>query len=278
MNQPFYTGKGIGVAILDTGIYPHIDFDSRICAFADFISNKKTAYDDNGHGTCVAGILAGNGAASMGKYKGAAPGCHLAVLKVLDRFGNGNKEDVLKAFDWILRNRQRYNIRIVNISVGTTYRTRSEQDVLVKGVEKLWDEGLVVVAAAGNQGPDPGSVTAPGCSKKIITVGSSDMLSGKRAVSGRGPTFECVCKPDLVAPGKNIMACSPGAGNLYSMKSGTSMSTPLVSGTIALALEKDPLLTNLEIKMMLRESTEDMGLPRNQQGWGKFNCQKFLAI
>ena len=252
MNQPFYTGKGIGVAILDTGIYPHIDFDSRICAFVDFILNKKIAYDDNGHGTCVAGILAGSGAASMGKYKGAAPGCHLVALKVLDRFGNGNKEDVLKAFEWILCNRQRYNIRIVNISVGTTYRTRSEQDVLVKGVEKLWDEGLVVVAAAGNQGPDPGSVTAPGCSKKIITVGSSDMLSGKRAVSGRGPTFECVCKPDLVAPGKNIMACSPGAGNLYSMKSGTSMSTPLVSGAIALALEKDPLLTNLEVKMMLR--------------------------
>ena len=124
MNQPFYTGKGIGVAILDTGIYPHIDFDSRICAFVDFILNKKIAYDDNGHGTCVAGILAGSGAASMGKYKGAAPGCHLVALKVLDRFGNGNKEDVLKAFEWILCNRQRYNIRIVNISVGTTYRTR----------------------------------------------------------------------------------------------------------------------------------------------------------
>ena len=91
MNQPFYTGKGIGVAILDTGIYPHIDFDSRICAFVDFILNKKIAYDDNGHGTCVAGILAGSGAASMGKYKGAAPGCHLVALKVLDRFGNGNK-------------------------------------------------------------------------------------------------------------------------------------------------------------------------------------------
>lgn len=278
MNESFYTGKGIGVAILDTGIYPHMDFDSRICAFADFIAHKKSPYDDNGHGTCVAGILAGSGRASMGKYKGMAPGSRIAALKVLDRFGNGNKEDVLQAFRWILQNRERYRIRIVNISVGTTYRTRNDQDVLVQGVEKLWDEGLVVVAAAGNQGPKPGSVTAPGCSKKIITVGSSDMLSGKRAVSGRGPTFECVCKPDLVAPGRQIMACTPGAGNLYSMKSGTSMSTPLVSGAIALALEKDSLLSNVEIKMMLRDSCDDMGLPRNQQGWGKFNCKKFLAL
>lgn len=278
MNQSYYTGKGIGVAILDTGIYPHLDFDSRICAFADFISHKHAPYDDNGHGTCVAGILAGSGAASMGKYKGMASGCRIASLKVLDRFGNGNKENVLHAFQWIIQNRERYNLRIVNISVGTTYRMRNDKDVLVRGVEKLWDEGLTVVAAAGNQGPEPGSVTAPGCSKKIITVGSSDMLSGKRAISGRGPTFECVCKPDLVAPGRQIMACAPGAGNLYSMKSGTSMSTPLVSGAIALALEKDPLLSNVEIKMMLKESCDDMGLPRNQQGWGKFNCEKFLAL
>ena len=222
--------------------------------------------------------LAGSGRASMGKYKGMAPGSRIAALKVLDRFGKGNKEDVLQAFRWILQNRERYRFRIVNISVGTTYRTRNDQDVLVQGGERLWDEGLVVVAAAGNQGPKPGSVTAPGCSKKIITVGSSDMLSGKQAVSGRGPTCECVCKPDLVAPGRQIMACTPGAGNLYSMKSGTSMSTPLVSGAIALALEKDPLLSNVEIKMMLRDSCDDMGLPRNQQGWGKFNCKKFLAL
>ena len=245
MNESFYTGKGIGVAILDTGIYPHMDFDSRICAFADFIAHKKSPYDDNGHGTCVAGILAGSGRASMGKYKGMAPGSRIAALKVLDRFGNGNKEDVLQAFRWILQNRERYKLRIVNISVGTTYRTRNDQDVLVQGVERLWDEGLVVVAAAGNQGPKP---------------------------------FECVCKPDLVAPGRQIMACTPGAGNLYSMKSGTSMSTPLVSGAIALALEKDSLLSNVEIKMMLRDSCDDMGLPRNQQGWGKFNCKKFLAL
>lgn len=278
MNQSYYTGKGIGVAILDTGIYPHIDFDSRICVFKDLILNKRSPYDDNGHGTCVAGILAGSGVGSMGRYRGVAPGCSLIVLKVLDRLGNGNKEDVLKAFEWILRNKKAYGIRIVNISVGTTYRTRNDQDVLVRGVEMLWDEGLVVVAAAGNQGPEAGSVTAPGCSKKIITVGSSDMLSGKKAISGRGPTFECVCKPDLVAPGRQIMACAPGAGNQYSMKSGTSMSTPLISGAAALALEKDPLLTNVDIKMMLKASCDDLNLPKNQQGWGKFNREKFLSF
>ena len=185
---------------------------------------------------------------------------------------------MLRAFRWILDHREQYRIRIVNISVGTTCRSVSDQDVLIQGVEKLWDEGLVVVAAAGNQGPKPGSVTAPGSSRKVITVGSSDMLTGRAAVSGCGPTAECVCKPDLVAPGNHIVSCAPGTANTYGVKSGTSMSTPLVSGAIALMLEKDPLLTNVEIKMLLRESTDDMGLPRNRQGWGKFNFHKFMSL
>ena len=273
-----YTGKGVGVAVLDTGIFPHMDFRNRIRAFADFVAYKSMPYDDNGHGTHVAGILAGDGTASMGKYKGVAPGCGLVVLKVLDRFGNGSRDQVLRAFRWILDHREQYRIRIVNISVGTTCRSVSDQDVLIQGVEKLWDEGLVVVAAAGNQGPKPGSVTAPGSSRKVITVGSSDMLTGRTAVSGCGPTAECVCKPDLVAPGNHIVSCAPGTANTYGVKSGTSMSTPLVSGAIALMLEKDPLLTNVEIKMLLRESTDDMGLPRNRQGWGKFNFHKFMSL
>lgn len=273
-----YTGKGVGVAVLDTGIFPHMDFRNRIRAFADFVAYKSMPYDDNGHGTHVAGILAGDGTASMGKYKGVAPGCGLTALKVLDRFGNGSREQVLRAFRWILDHREQYRIRIVNISVGTTCRSVSDQDVLIQGVEKLWDEGLVVVAAAGNQGPKPGSVTAPGSSRKVITVGSSDMLTGRSAVSGCGPTAECVCKPDLVAPGNHIVSCAPGTANTYGVKSGTSMSTPLVSGAIALMLEKDPLLTNVEIKMLLRESTDDMGLPRNRQGWGKFNFHKFMSL
>ena len=225
-----YTGKGIGVAVLDTGIFPHIDFGRRILAFCDFTEGKSGPYDDNGHGTHVSGILGGDGTASQGRYKGAAPGCGIVALKVLDRFGNGSREDVLQAFQWIEDFGKIYNIRIVNISVGTTSRSMNEQTDLLAGVEQLWDKGFTVVAAAGNQGPGDGTVTAPGSSRKIITVGSS----------------------------------------------GTSMSTPLVSGGIACLLEKEPQLSNVEIKMLLRESTDDMGLPRNQQGWGKFNCEKLI--
>ena len=278
MGKSYYTGKGIGVCILDTGIYEHIDFAGRIWAFYDFLSYKRLPYDDNGHGTHVAGLLAGNGTASMGKYRGAAPGCGIISLKVLDCYGNGSQEDVLRAFRWIREYRQQYRIRVVNISVGTTCNSKKDHTELVEKVEQLWDEGMVVVAAAGNQGPRPGSITAPGNSRKVITVGSSDMLEGRSGISGRGPTRECVCKPDIVAPGNQIMSCIPGKPYSYGIKSGTSMSTPLVSGAIACALEKDPTLTNVDIKTMLMNSAEDMGRPRNQQGWGRFNRRKFLEF
>ena len=278
MEKSFYTGKGIGVCILDTGIYAHIDFTGRIWAFYDFLAFKRRPYDDNGHGTHVAGLVAGDGTASMGKYRGAAPGCGIIALKVLDRYGTGSQDDVLRALRWIREYRQQYRIRVVNISVGTTCNSKRNHARLLKSVEQLWDEGVVVVTAAGNQGPRPGSITAPGSSKKVITVGSSDLLEGRSAISGRGPTTECVCKPDIVAPGNKIMSCVPGKPYSYGVKSGTSMSTPLVTGAIACALEKNPALTNTDIKTMLMNSAEDMGLPQNLQGWGKFNRRKFLKM
>ena len=278
MEKSFYTGKGIGVCILDTGIYEHIDFTGRIWAFYDFLAFKRRRYDDNGHGTHVAGLVAGDGTASMGKYRGAAPGCGIISLKVLDRYGTGSQDDVLRALRWIRENRQQYRIRVVNISVGTTCNSKRNHARLLESVEQLWDEGVVVVTAAGNQGPRPGSITAPGSSKKVITVGSSDLLEGRSAISGRGPTAECVCKPDIVAPGNKIMSCVPGKPYSYGVKSGTSMSTPLVTGAIACALEKNPALTNTDIKTMLMNSAEDMGLPQNLQGWGKFNRRKFLKM
>ena len=278
MEKSFYTGKGIGVCILDTGIYEHIDFTGRIWTFYDFLDFKRRPYDDNGHGTHVAGLVAGDGTASMGKYRGAAPGCGIIALKVLDRYGNGSQDDVLRALRWIREYRQQYRIRVVNISVGTTCNSKRNHARLLESVEQLWDEGVVVVTAAGNQGPRSGSITAPGSSKKVITVGSCELLEGRSAISGRGPTAECVCKPDIVAPGNKIMSCVPGKPYSYGVKSGTSMSTPLVTGAIACALEKNPALTNTDIKTMLMNSADDMGLPQNLQGWGKFNRRKFLKM
>lgn len=277
MTEGKYSGKNVTVTCLDTGIFPHADFGQRILAFRDFLYYKRTPYDDNGHGTHVAGILAGSGEASGGKYRGAAPECSLIMLKVLDQMGNGRKEDVLRAFQWIITNYREYKIRIVNISVGTACKSYTDHSRLIAGVEELWDAGLVVVAAAGNAGPGAGSVTAPGSSRKIITVGSSDLLDGKHPMSGRGPTSECICKPDLVAPGRGIISCAPKAEG-YFRKSGTSMSTPYISGCIACMLEKKPFLSNVEIKMMLKECTDDLGFPHNLQGWGKFNEKRFFQL
>ena len=269
------SGKGIGVAVLDTGAFPHIDFEDRIWAFRDLIHGREQPYDDNGHGTHVLGILGGSGRASGGRHRGTAFGCGLIPVKVLDERGNGNKDKVIQALKWIEENMERYHIRIVNISVGTTQKEGHED--LIEAVEEAWDRGLVVVAAAGNMGPGRGSVTAPGSSRKIITVGSSDMLVQNQGISGRGPTRDCIRKPDIVAPGNEIISCSNKRGACpYTRKSGTSMSTPFVSGGIALLLEKEPWLTNLDIKKRLRATAKDLGYPHNLQGWGLFQLKRFL--
>ena len=190
------TGKGVGVAVLDTGIFPHIDFEDRIVGFYDAVSHRRAPYDDNGHGTHIAAIIGGNGRQSGGKYAGVAPGSHIIAVKVLDSSGNGYASDVLAGLSWIRRQKERLGIRIVNISVGSyAGKYMSEDSALVRGVEAAWDDGLVVVVAAGNHGPANMSVTTPGISRKVITVGCSDdhkkvLVRGSVMVdySGRGPT------------------------------------------------------------------------------------------
>lgn len=281
--QNGWTGKGVGVAILDTGIYLHEDFNDRIIAFRDIVHRKKDPYDDNGHGTHISAIIGGNGGCSGHRYQGVAPGCNLISVKVLDRKGNGYASDVLAGLRWIRENKDNYNIKIVNISVGSfTKKGMSENSALVKGVNAAWDDGLVVVVAAGNNGPGRMTITTPGISRKVITVGCADdhkevSVMGSKMVdySGRGPTYACVCKPDIVAPGSSVTSCANEIGK-YVEKSGTSMSTPLVSGAIALLLEKFPNMSNRDVKLALMERSVDLGLPRNQQGWGMLDIEKLL--
>ena len=286
------TGKGIGVAILDTGIAGHPDFienNNRIIAFQDMIHHKKMYYDDNSHGTHVTGILAGNGTASDGRYIGVAPECDIISVKVLDKKGNGNITDVIKGLRWVIENKQKYHIRILNISVGTPIdRELDENSRLVQAVNEVWDNDIIVVVAAGNNGPIPQSIGAPGNSRKVITVGACDdndfvELDGNRIkdYSSRGPTKECIIKPDIVAPGSNIVSCNgikSGKNNMYSIKSGTSMATPIVAGAVALLLSKYPDMNGRDVKVRLKNSTDDMGLPINQQGWGCLNVKKLLRL
>jgi len=277
-----YTGRGVGVAVLDTGCVPHPDFKRRIPAFCDILQRRLLPYDDNGHGTHVCGIIGGDGTASQGRFRGIAPGCNLIPVKVLDRKGNGYASDVLSGLRWIRRHKDEYKIRIVNISVGSfSRRNMGENSALVRGVNEAWDDGLVVVVAAGNMGPASGTITTPGISRKVITVGCSDdykavNVMGSRMVnySGRGPTGACICKPDLVAPGASITSCCRTGD--YTAKSGTSMSTPIVSGAIALLLEKYPHMENRDVKLFLKDHCTGLGLPRNQQGWGMLDLKKLL--
>ena len=200
--------------------YRHPDFDQRILIFKDFVHGQKSIYDDNGHGTHISGIIGGNGALSHGRYMGMAPGCNLIVLKALDRNGNGNTKEVLEATEWMVKNKERYHIRILNISVGMLPEAKKEeQKRLLEAMEWAWENGIVVVAAAGNNGPDANSVTIPGICKTIITVGSSDddgLLLKQNGLlpgySGRGPTKQCIVKPEILAPGTHIISCGSHGG------------------------------------------------------------------
>lgn len=277
-----YSGKGVAIAIVDSGIYPHTDFGDRIIGFYDILSEKKKAYDDQGHGTHIAGIIGGNGKASGDTYVGMAPEALLFSVKVLDKKGNGETGQVIKALKYLVNRKDQYRIRIVNLSVGTVPKAgTTEKNDLIKAVEDAWDAGIVVVAAAGNNGPEPMSITTPGISRKVITVGSSEadkrLENGKiaKGASSRGPTPFCVCKPDILAPGRNIMSCR-NRGNQYIAKTGTSMSTAVVSGAIALFLEKKPWLSPAEVKLAICHSAVDLGWDINRQGWGMLDVEKLL--
>lgn len=275
------TGRGVTVAIMDTGIVAHPDFDRRILKFSDFTQGRARPYDDNGHGCHVAGIVAGSGRMSRGIYMGMAPECNLFVTKILDRKGNGNTSQVLKAIDFIIENRKEYNIRVLNISVGMLPSAdEAEKENLMDAVKKAWDHGIVVVAAAGNNGPDKNSVTIPGQCKSIITVGSIDdyVKHGrglKSGYSGRGPTECCVIKPEILAPGTAIKSCS-ARGNGYAIKSGTSMSAPIISGAIALLLQKYPDMTPAQVKLRLYERAVVLGEAGEQKYWGVVYLNRLL--
>lgn len=253
-------------AIIDTGIFPHTELSGHLRGFYDAVNHKSYPYDDNGHGTHIAGIITG-----------IFPSCPLFGIKALDENGTGKIPDFIEGMDFLLQHHKQYEIRVLNISLGTAFDHSKEQKNLIDYVEHAWDLGITVCAAAGNNGPALGSVTVPGISKKIITIGTYDDYipipidhAGNTIshYSGRGPTDECILKPDILCPGSGIVSLNNSVRG-YSQKSGTSMSTPIISGILSLITACYPDVTPKELKKAVKAAHKPETL--------HFDCPLFFS-
>ena len=250
LTEDKFFGQGQTICFIDTGIHPHLDFilpKSKIIKFIDLINKNDNPYDDNGHGTFVAGVACGSGIFSPSEI-GIAPQANIISIKALGKNGDSNSNVILDAMQWIYENHREYKISVVCMSFGAD--SSENFDPLNKGAEALWKAGITVVAAAGNSGPSQSSIKSPGTNPYVITVGAMDIKNYTIAnFSSRGPTIYGH-KPDLLAPAVDIISCN-NKFLPYTKMSGTSVATPIVAGICAIVKSKFPQMTNNEIKKFL---------------------------
>lgn len=292
-----FDGQGMGIAVVDTGVYPHQDFQGRLVAFQDFVNQRTEAYDDQGHGTHVSGDAAGAGQASEGRFKGSAPGANIVGLKVLDADGSGYDSTIIEAVQWAIDHRQDYNIRVMNLSLGGPIQTSYKEDPLAMALEAAVDNGIVACIAAGNEGPDKETIGSPANAPHVVSVGAmndkntlsrdDDEVAG---FSSRGPTsIDGLRKPDVMSPGVRITAAnSPGSaldrwpgiphvGPHYITISGTSMATPILAGVVADLLQANPEMSPAQVKTILMTTADKLGdVDRDTQGFGTMDPQQAL--
>lgn len=248
-----YTGKGVTVALIDTGVDPdHESLSGKIVGFKDFVNNQSEPYDDNGHGTHCASLIAGS------ECIGVASDAGLVVIKAMDREGACYTSDALRALDWCLENRERYGIRVISFSVGGEGPSGGSS-LLDEACNSMVDQGLVMCVAAGNSGPANSSIVVPGEAENVITVGAVDGTGSIFELSSRGPTSSGSIKPDLVTLGVDVVSALFGTANEKNAVSGTSMAVPQVSGAAALLLEADPNLGPSDVKRIFLMTADDLG-------------------
>jgi serine protease AprX len=272
------TGNGIGVAVIDSGVAAHPDLGSRVVVNKDFNPNVTDAGDAYGHGTAVAGIIAGDGRASNGQYIGIAPQATLINLRVNDGSGAAPTSTIMNAILWAVENRAAYNIRILNLSLSASVQESYLTSPIDAAVEYAWLKGIVVVVAAGNSGADS-ALYAPANDPFVITVGATDdqgtrLISDDTlaAFSSFGLTQDGIKKPELVAPGRHIVTTLAAnssfalnyptyiVGSQYIRLSGTSMAAPMVSGVAALYLESRPEVRPGQLKALLISTAQPLPL------------------
>jgi len=270
------SGAGVELCVLDTGADPaHEQLDSRIVAFEDFIGTSTVAYDDNGHGTHVAAIAAGDGVggAKAAGFRGVAPGASLAIGKVLNDKGTGTGSGIIAGIQWCVDR----GSDLISMSLATSVGSDG-LDAMSAAVDAAAAQGVLVVVAAGNSGDLPGTVGSPGAAARAITVGATAEFSSPLGAvnrsegvflapfSSRGPTLDGRTKPDVVAPGVTITSARGGTSSGYVTYSGTSMATPFVAGSVALALESG--VPPASIKPWIRRTAHDRGAPGPDDEWG----------
>jgi serine protease AprX len=269
------SGQGVGVAVVDTGIASLPDFAGRLRPGVDLSGENNPQLDSYGHGTFVAGLIAGNGASSGGLYTGEAPGAHLVPVKVAGKSGSTTVSTIIRALQWIDDNTTD-DIRVVNMSVGAVPQGPTALNPLDQAVEAMWRAGFVVVTSAGNNGPQRGTITSPGDDPLVITVGALDdkdtVPTGDDAVpsfSSNGPTsWDGWWKPDLLAPGKSVVSVtsnrsviwngnkSARVGSTNFVGSGTSFAAAVTSGAAAMLLHENPGATPDNVKAALLTTTD----------------------
>ncbi|GAA4524466.1 S8 family serine peptidase [Amycolatopsis samaneae] len=269
--QRGFTGAGTTIAVVDTGIDEnHPDLKGKTVASADF-SGEGDTVDRHGHGTHVASIAAGTGAASGGRYKGVAPDAKLMVAKVFGAGGEGDTAQVIAGVDWAVAQ----GAKIVNLSLGAGVTDGS--DPLSQEIDRLSARsGTLFVVAAGNAGSGNRTVTSPGTAVSALTVGAVDGRNALAWFSSRGPRLgDALVKPEITAPGVDITAArAAGTGmgspvdDYYTTASGTSMATPSVTGSAAILLQQHPELSGDTLKNLVVTTAKDAGLRWFEQGAG----------
>ena len=283
MGNAGHRGAGVAVAVIDTGIADVPDLAGRVLPVTDDITGAVTACqnlsgeagcaDSYGHGTFIAGLIAGNGASSAGRWKGAAPEANLVSVKIAGRDGSADVSGVIAAIQWVVSFRDRYNIRVLNLSLGTDSTQSYTVDPLNYAVERAWDAGIVVVVSASNRGPARGTIAKPGDDPLVVTVGATDDRGtpglGDDLVpdfTSRGPTAaDGLVKPDVTAPGAHVVSLrAPGSevdtrfpnyvDGAYRQGSGTSMAAGVVSGVVASMLSAQPAMSPDRVKFALKST------------------------
>ncbi len=274
------TGKGVTVAVIDTGVAPHPDLGDRYKEFKDFCGSEdgiENAYDDNGHGSHCAGLVAGDGTKAGGRFKGPAYEADIVGVKVLGGSGGGSLSSIERGIRWCIANKDRLGIKILSMSLGANANLHEKHDVIAQAVNDAIKAGLLPVIAAGNSGPGIETVGTPAITKDALTVGAYDDKNTATHAddtmaffSSRGPTTrDRLVKPDIAAPGVNMVSLLSPNSELqdadvtkmppyYVLLSGTSMATPVVAGCAALVMQANPDLTPAQVKQILIETSETM--------------------